>query len=392
MTPPAALRSVAFLCVLSGLDLANAQTWMQTGAPSNRWAAIACSADGLNLVAASGGQSATGQVYISSNGGTNWTPTAAPLLRWTSVASSADGTRLAAVAYSGWVYTSTNSGATWTSNNLPSASWLSVASSADGSQLFAVPYGNLRVYHSSNGGVTWITNTSGLADLLSVATSANGTLVLAGDNHFHVQVSTNAGTTWSSYTTLNGVSGNVSCVNVSGAGQRLTAVTSLGGPIFSSANLGGLWFSNGVPPNSSWLAASSSADGTRLIVIGQKGPVYCSMDSGGTWVSNSAPTLFWAAVASSADGNLMFVAPSNGSIWVRRTNAPPVLGIGRSSNSLSLSWVTQSSALVLQQSPDLTANAWTDVTNPPVLDLSTLRQHVTLPANAPNQFYRLKSR
>src|SRR5262245_21123609 len=111
-----------------------AQTWTQTGAPSNVWAAIACSAVGTKLGAAAGGQSFLGQIYTSTNGGTNWTPTGAPSNHWTAIASSSDGSRLAATAYGTGIFTSTNSGATWASNNIANGSWLSVSSSADGFQ------------------------------------------------------------------------------------------------------------------------------------------------------------------------------------------------------------------------------------------------------------------
>jgi hypothetical protein len=52
--------------------------------------------------------------------------------------------------------------------------------------------------------------------------------------------------------------------------------------------------------------------------------------------------------------------------------------------------LTPSSSLVLQQNFDLRSTNWTDVTNVPSLDLSTLRRQVTLPSPAAQAFYRLK--
>jgi hypothetical protein len=251
--------------------------------------------------------------------------------------------------------------------------------------LFAAPYGNFVLYHSTNGGALWRTNLTSLADLLCVSTSADGTLVLSADNNGHVQVSTNSGLKWQPYTTIGGI---IYSVNISGAGRRLTAVS---GNIFSSTNQGLLWFTNRVPPNGSWLAAASSADGARLVVVGQNGPVYTSMDSGATWVSNSAPSLSWQAAASSADGNAMFAAASNGSIWVRRTNAPPALTISNSPSGLVLSWLIPSSGGVLQQNQNLTSTNWVDLTNAPAVDLSTLHRQVILPAAGSSAFYRLRA-
>jgi hypothetical protein len=43
----------------------------------------------------------------------------------------------------------------------------------------------------------------------------------------------------------------------------------------------------------------------------------------------------------------------------------------------------------MQQSSDL--GSWTDVTNPPVLNLTNLQNEVTLPMHAGSGFYRLKT-
>src|SRR5712691_9502842 len=118
MRVSADLRLLAFYSTFLGLNAAQAQTWTQTGAPSNAWAAIACTADGYNLVAAAGGQVSNGQIYTSTNSGTTWSLTAAPMLRWTSVASAADGRKLIAAAYDRGIYTSTDAGTSWISNNL----------------------------------------------------------------------------------------------------------------------------------------------------------------------------------------------------------------------------------------------------------------------------------
>ena len=48
-----------------------------------------------------------------------------------------------------------------------------------------------------------------------------------------------------------------------------------------------------------------------------------------------------------------------------------------------------STNFVLQQSADLLS--WTDVTNPPVLNLTNLQNQVTLPPSGSSGFYRLKT-
>ena len=91
-----------------------AQVWTLTGAPSEKWYAVASSADGSNLVASA---NSAGLLYTSRDGGANWTPTGAPAIGWGPVASSADGATLLAVGFTGSaypIYTSTDSGANWT--------------------------------------------------------------------------------------------------------------------------------------------------------------------------------------------------------------------------------------------------------------------------------------
>src|SRR3989442_2289024 len=99
--------------LFSVVNLASAQTWTPTGAPSSGaptlrgWASVASSADGIKLVAAERGNSSYAEdlphpIYTSADSGMTWTQTSAPTNTtiWSSVASSADGTKLAAAGSS----------------------------------------------------------------------------------------------------------------------------------------------------------------------------------------------------------------------------------------------------------------------------------------------------
>src|SRR5262245_21020424 len=97
------VRVIPLLCILTFIYpdaafVARAQTWTQTAAPSNKWSAIAVSADGSKWVAAAGGQFYNGPIYVSTNPAVSWTLTPAQATNWTGVASSADGSNLVAVA------------------------------------------------------------------------------------------------------------------------------------------------------------------------------------------------------------------------------------------------------------------------------------------------------
>jgi hypothetical protein len=72
-------------------------------------------------------------------------------------------------------------------------------------------------------------------------------------------------------------------------------------------------------PTNAWTAVAASADGTRLVAVGNRF-IYTSANYGLTWISNSAPTVSWLSVASSADGaKLAAVANSvytnSGTVW-----------------------------------------------------------------------------
>jgi hypothetical protein len=118
---------------------------MPSGAPSNVWYSVACSADGAKLVAAAYAGSSqiggTGLIYISADSGATWTNASPPTNYWTSVASSTDGTHLIAVSLfdhstlnPGVVWRSTNSGVNWNEDAL-TGYFSSVGTSADGTRL-----------------------------------------------------------------------------------------------------------------------------------------------------------------------------------------------------------------------------------------------------------------
>jgi photosystem II stability/assembly factor-like uncharacterized protein len=139
-------------------------TWTETSAPLyswTGWTALASSADGIKLAATIGYTSfptGPGPIYISHDGGGTWQASSSPTSHWNAVACSADGTRLVAATSFAGIYTSTNAGVTWMSNNAPVTQWSAVACSADGTKLVAVV----------DGGGIW-TAQSTPAPLLSIA-------------------------------------------------------------------------------------------------------------------------------------------------------------------------------------------------------------------------------
>ena len=198
-----------------------------------------------------------------------------------------------------------------------------------------------------------------------------------------------------------------SSIASSADGSRLVAAAGGNGSsgfIFISTNSGAAWTvtATNIPSGLTahpWTYVASSADGSRLAAVsaapgpfGETGVLsvlITSTNSGTTWTMNAVPLLDWNAVALSADGNKLAASvegPSGGLIYVSQTTPAPILNLSAIDNVIS--WLIPSLDFTLQQSPDLLS--WTDVTNPPVLNLTNLQNQVTLPPPVGNSFFRLK--
>jgi hypothetical protein len=232
-----------------------------------------------------------------------WTQTAAPSNAWFSVACSSNGTRVIAaynVKTPTPVFTSTNAGTTWETNALKGA-WYEVAASADGLHLAAM--GSGYVCTSVDGGIAWTSNN--LPGINCVACSADGVKWVAAGGA-QLFTSTNSGVSWRTNSIVNNTWGAVAS---SADGTKLTMVGAgslYNGPIYTSKDSGVTWQSTSAPLRL-WDGVASSADGTRLAAVVSHsafyaGGIYVSTNSGTNWTLTSAPDIDWASIASSADG------------------------------------------------------------------------------------------
>lgn len=225
------------------------------------WKAVASSASGLRLVAAAAGDT----LFVSSDGGVNWTARDS-VRNWSAVAPSASGTRLVATESGGGIYTSTDAGVSWTAQASPVGTWTAVASSSDGLSLVAAATGDF-LYTSGDAGVTWTPRDS-VRNWTSVATSADGITLVAVDQGSgsggQLYTSADAGATW----------------------------TPRSGAVAGAALAGGR----------NWQSVTSSADGTRLLAAAFNEQLYTSVDGGASWTARETARA-WSAVASSADGS-----------------------------------------------------------------------------------------
>ena len=373
--------NASILCTfLAAAGSAFAQAWTKTGALSQNWEGVACSADGAKIMAASYQGN-----YASTNAGASWATNS--LRAAFHVASSPEGSKLAASA-SGSIHTSTNSGATWTSNKVYCMDVSGMASSADGTKLVAVnPIGNGgHIYTSADAGTTWLTNSLSGRDWKAVASSADGSKLVAAATGA-VYTSTNSGVAW--------VSNNPgapfpywTCVASSADGTRLAAgIGGNGDVIYTSTNSGSSWTPCQMPEQV-WSSLACSADGSKLVAAaGNNGTIYTSTDSGSTWLSNSVPRIQWIAVASSADGNRLVALANGGGIYTLQAMSPPRLSITPSGKNLTVSWTVPSANFVLQESSDLIS--WTNAAAAPTLNLTNLQDQVSLSASNRISFCRL---
>jgi len=268
---------------------------------------------------------------------------------WAAIAASADGTRMVAVqGYPGQgsIYTSADEGVTWSMNNSPSLFWDGVASSADGTKLVAVSHSG-EIYTCTDPGGNWYAQLAPFLTWTSVASSADGTKLVAVAYGGGIYTSTNSGTNWNATSAANNY----------------------------------------------WDSVASAADGSKLVAVGDgeagpRCPIYTSTNSGSTWLPNNTPdSLYWSAVTSSADGNSLAAALYGGSIFTLQTTPSPQLSLVSVGNSLEMSWLIPSTDFMVQQSSDLIS--WSELTNPPTLNLTNLQNQIMLSESTSNGFFRL---
>jgi hypothetical protein len=182
-------------------------------------------------------------------------------------------------------------------------------------------------------------------------------------------------------------------------GTKLVTVGNSGtynGPIYVSADSGTTWTPS-IAPSLDWASVASSTDGVKLVALAyhtayDSGAIYTSTNSGATWTLTPVPSVAWSAVASSADGSKLVAAagpylfPSGIYTW----QSTPELGLARSGTNLVVSWPTLSSATgcVCQQNLDLTTTNWVNMTDGPTVT-NGLYQMTMSPSNSQG-FYRLK--
>jgi hypothetical protein len=274
-------------------------SWLGANAVSAGWQALACSADGVKLVAAAGGG---GGIYTSGDSGATWNSPGSsysPI----AVASTSDGTMLFGVVSAGGIIRSTNSGTSWQLVASTTKNWQSIACSTDGSKVVAVVNGEY-IYASTNYGVTWYArNTSiGTKTWYACACTVDGSRMTAGIYGGNIYTSSDYGLTWNVQS--GSPSTNWTSIACSQDGSRLVA-SAFYGRLYTSSDYGASWTAQTAAPTNTWYAVACSADCGRIIAAGYNSSVYISADSGNTWTKQPLSIQNWKAVACSNSGAKM---------------------------------------------------------------------------------------
>jgi photosystem II stability/assembly factor-like uncharacterized protein len=282
MKPSCTCSRLVVVIVISTLVSTSLQSqWSHTPGAAGGYAAALYSSSQYMLLGIE-----TGGAYRSTDDGVTWQP----------VFNGLTGRGPGAYAFTGvgsrvfmstgiGIAMSTDQGLTWNpaNNGLPqlgsSISDFAVKSSG---MIFAA--GSEAVYRSNDSGATWTKCTAGLTDSLMSSLLSTPTYLFAGTYESGIFRSTNDGTTWQLAST--GLA--------AGDGQRISALTAVGGRIIA-ATRGGIYYSTNT--GDTWTLTSSGLDSRTvstvfafdtILVAGTYGAgAYRSTDKGTNWVSVS---------------------------------------------------------------------------------------------------------
>lgn len=287
-------------------------SWQEVGpAPLDQpWWAVAASADGSTLMAASN----RGQLYLSHDGGSTWQQRL-HTTHWSAVALSPDGRHMVATAYGERIWVSHDAGASWQETG-EVRDWVAATISKDGRHVAADAKLD-RIHVSSDGGTSWSAHTE-IGDWQSVAASGDGLHLVAAVGGGSVWLSDDGGLSWRA---VNAGLRHWYRVGISSDGQQLSASDS-GGYLYTSHDRGATWhpqFREG-PIN----FISYSGDARQMVIdvphtqaILPDGKIHVSTDLGQSWTALEQNRI-WRGLSLSADGRVLLAADHEGRLHLSR--------------------------------------------------------------------------
>jgi photosystem II stability/assembly factor-like uncharacterized protein len=254
------------------LSIDGGVTWSAL-AVSRGWLEMACSADGMRLVASEIRDPLTadpGGLWVSTDGGVSWT-SRGPVMKYPVVACSVDGTWMVAGDADGKIHRSVDGGVTWTTVTVHSSLGIhKVTCSADARRIYAGVNGGLVARWDARI-INWVFITTGFL-AQSLTCSADGQHVVLGPTEGGVLHSADGGFTWTNRGAPNSVAYDL-------------ALAADGTELYAAMGAEGLWRSRGfVQPVISSVSPSSgsAAGGTSITLSGSGFTGVTSGDLGGS--------------------------------------------------------------------------------------------------------------
>ncbi len=260
------------------------------------WTAVDVSNDGQTMVAVSEDtydgdlfSTVEGKIFISTDAGDSWSNVSpAGTDDWSDIVVSGDGTTIAAVTVaSGDVYISENGGTDWTTSAFDSgaSSGKNIAISDNGEKILVGGENTMNIYThlfiSGNGGGDWTEidpNSEDEIHSMSPAMSADGSTIAvattgydAGGNDA-IFISENDGTGWSDVSPNDEIIlSGWSDLSMSDDGATLTAVDHTNSKIYISNDTGENWNEEdpGEADEDNLVAADLNADGSKIIAVSE---------------------------------------------------------------------------------------------------------------------------
>ena len=365
-------------------------TWAWSAQPdlgNHNWHALASSADGSRLYAASEscgsnpcdlGVVDVGGIWVSTDYGMTWSAIANTSGRkWFSMATNANGTKVAAVDRGGSIWTSVDSGSTWTERAAAGTrNWDSIASSSDGDNLVAVSPDGF-IFTSSDSGETWSNRTpANVTGFTGVSSSNDGSRLAVTTWSSGLYTSSNYGVDWTlrSLPVIDsGQPTHLQMVSMNGDGSRLVtgsrANNNNGGRVFTSADYGATW-TVAASLGFDYIGFASSGDGSRISasIFGQAA-VSTSSDYGVTWKVQTTGTNGVIPIATNIDGSLLFVGGYGGHLWTGKLPRAQVVAIATSAIS---------AVVPAQESTPAAALAFTETTNTAAVRITPMANPTTV--------------
>jgi hypothetical protein len=321
-----------------------------TGGPgSGIYRCIGCSSDGSKVMI--GKQS--GNVYTSSDFGTNWTArTNSGTAQWYGGNISDDGTKIAVARYNSTILVSTDSGSTWASKG-STLFYLQLCGDTTGTYLAAYgtatgTSGDNQLYTSTDSGNTWTLSTavSELRDIFgqtnnvrSLAVGASGTMYFIHP-YLLFKKSTDGGVNWSDIA-FNNLSADLPLLTHSGDGKTVYASSFNGWQVLKSTDNAQTWsVLTGAPRRYNILA--TSYDGTKVLGSRAATATYTGVSKNNACISTDGGSTFTDITTIGVDQDISYsgIISQNGSVMFIASYT----GIWKSTNG-GTSWSSSTAAI-----------------------------------------------